>query len=153
MTDDRLQRLLDAEAIREVRSRYCWAYDRNDLNTLLGVFADDAVCVFGPFGTWTGIEEIRAGYSATLEVHQGRTMHAITNPVVRVDGDTAHGEYYLLDFLFGGAGESPLKIIAHYLEDYRRAGDDWLITRSEIRFVWNEDQGYITGEAARPASV
>ncbi|WP_026928456.1 nuclear transport factor 2 family protein [Granulicoccus phenolivorans] len=151
--DPAVQRLLDAEAVRELRHRYCWAYDRTDLAGLVALFTDDAVCVFGPFGQWEGIDQITEGYRDSLATLGGKTMHAITNDVVTVDGDTAHGEFYLLDFTFGAPKENPLKIIAHYLEDYRREGSGWKIARSRINFVWNEDQGHITGEAHKPAAT
>lgn len=152
MTAAQVQALLDREEVRELRSRYGWAYDRADLDGLVDLFTEDAECIFGPYGTWSGKDAIRAGYSETLKNDGGRTMHAITNDVVRVDGDTAHGEYFLIDFFFGAPGENPLKILAHYLEDYRREGDRWLISRCEIQFVWNETQGHIPGEALSPAA-
>ena len=148
MSDDKIQKLFDIEEVRELRSKYGWCYDQNDLDGLVDLFTDDAVCIFGPYGEWNGKDAIRAGYTGTLSEHGGATMHAVTNAVITVDGDTAHGEYYLVDFMFGAAKENPLKILAFYREDYRREAAGWRISRCEITFIWTEEEGAL-GNSAR----
>ena len=46
-----LRNLLDIEKIKELRLRYSYLMDARDLDNLMNVFADGAVCGYGPYGT------------------------------------------------------------------------------------------------------
>ena len=43
-----LRNLLDIEKIKELRLRYSYLMDARDLDNLMNVFADGAVCGYGP---------------------------------------------------------------------------------------------------------
>jgi ketosteroid isomerase-like protein len=138
--------LVAIEEIRQVRHRYSWCYDTGDLEGLVAVFTEDAVCSFGPYGTWTGSAEIRDGFQGSFRDVgvPGVTMHAVTNSLVRVDGDHATGQWFLLDLILGAGDENPLRIVAHYDDEYRRGEDGWRISRTDIRFLWTADTGRVS---------
>jgi hypothetical protein len=135
----------DIAEICDLKYAYAAHLDHARLEALVSLFTEEAVCEFGPYGTWESREAIRAGYGAVLEKNGGplRGIHSVTNPRVQVDGDTASGSWYLLDVFFGGAGENPLKIVGIYHEDYVRTTDGWRISRSQIEFLWTERNGRI----------
>jgi ketosteroid isomerase-like protein len=142
------QELADTEAIRRAKHMYSWYYDSVDLEGLLTLFTDDAVCDFGPYGTWVGIEAIREGYRVNLE-REGEpytTLHAMANQVITLNGDTAHSRCFLLDLVMGAADRNPLQLVAIYDEDFRRVGDSWKISRSRIDFLWNANTGKVGKE-------
>jgi len=140
-----LDDLISMEQIRQLRYTYSWCYDSGDLDGLVAVFTPDAVCGFGPYGTWTGHDEIREGFRESFEATgvPGTTMHAVTNPVIRVDSDHATGKWFLIDLILGPGEQNPLRIVAYYDDDYRREAGQWRIARSDIRFIWTADTGRV----------
>jgi ketosteroid isomerase-like protein len=132
--------------IYELKSSYYWYYDSPDLEALVGLFTDDAVCEFGAYGTWTGIDEIRAGFTENVSASDNNfpSLHAVTNGKIAVDGDSATGQWYLLDTVLTGApGEPSIRVCGVYYERYRREGGRWLIAHSHLKFLWNSDVGRI----------
>lgn len=132
--------------IFETKSAYSWHYDSPDLDALVGLFTDDAVCVFGAYGTWTGIDEIRAGFEENVSAPDNNfpSLHAVTNPMITIDGDTARGKWFLLDHVLTGAGSEPaLRVCGVYDDEYRREEGGWKISRVDLRFIWNSDVGRI----------
>src|SRR5579872_4132884 len=55
-----LRKLLEIERIRKVRVLYTQLMDGREIDALVDLLTEDAVCEFGPFGTWHGRAEIRA---------------------------------------------------------------------------------------------
>ena len=47
-----LRNLLEVEEIKNLRLRYSYFLDARQLDRGKEVFAEDAVCRFGPYGTW-----------------------------------------------------------------------------------------------------
>ncbi len=136
-----LQELLTKETVKEIRIAYCHCFDGQDLDGLVGLFADDAVCEFGPQfgGDWVGKEEIRARFAPYMT---GATplhgvMHAVTNPLIKlIDEETAHGRWYLHD-LRTTEGEDETRILYGIYDDvYKLIDGEWLIHRSRIDFLW-----------------
>jgi hypothetical protein len=143
------QELADIEDIRQAKHYYSWYYDSLDLEGLLGLFTDDAVCDFGPYGTWVGKDAIREGYRVNLarEGDPFSTIHAMANQVVTLAGDgTAHSRCFLLDFVLGAGDENPLRLLGIYDEDFRKEDGRWRISRSRIDFLWSVNGGKVGKE-------
>jgi hypothetical protein len=145
-----IDELLVIEEIRNLRYGYSAFLDSHDLDALLGLFTNDAVCEFGAdFGLWRGKEEIRQGYVAAMK-DIGTTfdaMHVVTNPWIQVTGpDTAHGRWYLLDLLTRqkpvtglatrGGHDNPLLYVGVYEDDYRKVAGAWRICYTKLHFLW-----------------
>lgn len=142
-----IQEAADIVEISQLRSAYSWHYDSSDLESLIDLFTDDAVCNFGPYGIWDGIDAIRAGYAANLTPpdDQFATIHISTNPLIKLNGDTASGRWFILDHILASSG-GPLKMIGAYNDEYRRVNGDWKISRTRLDFFWSADAGRIKGE-------
>ena len=137
--------LLEIETIRRARVRYSYYLDTGDLDGLVALFTDDAVCEFGPFGVWTGKAMIAENYTqvvagAVREKGPFQTLHVNTNHWVElIEADTAVGRLYLVDLLVGGAPDkNPMVWLGAYDEAYRKVDGAWKISRSSLQFMWPE---------------
>jgi len=142
-----LEELLEKEAIKELRVMYSHYFDGKQLDELVDLFTDDAVCEFGPDygGDWVGKAQIRANF-ATFAEREGPpygVLHSVTNPWIRlIDDTTANGRWYLHD-LFTREGEaSPLGLYGIYDDVYKKVDGRWLIDRTRIDFLWPKRQYY-----------
>src|ERR1700760_1630374 len=106
MPDPEVQRLLDNEAVKQLRAR----------------FVDDARAVISS-GTHESADALIASMSERLtgEDH----VHIAAMPIIEVDGDTARG---LWSFNNRGA-------LGHYQEEYRRVDGDWKIAVIEQTWI------------------
>ena len=140
------QNASDWAEIYQLKSAYGWHYDRPDFDALIDLFTDDAVCVFGAYGTWTGKDEIRAGFAENVGAPDNHfpSLHTFANPMILIDGDQATGKWYLMDFVLTGTSTDPvLRVMGVYDEIYRRENGRWRIARMELTFLWNSDVGRI----------
>lgn len=128
----------DAEEIRELKHRYCWCFDDADLDGLVALFTEDAVCELGPFGSWRGIAEIRTGYERQMRSSgvPGGRLHSVTNSTIAVDGDHATGRCYLTDYDTSPGSTAPVRLIASYADEYRRVEGRWRIARMTLQIRW-----------------
>lgn len=132
--------LVDLRRIEQLKYDYCWRYDSGDLDGLVELFTEDAVCELGPFGTWRGRTEIRAGYGALITATgiPGSRRHAPANPLIEVTGDSARGRWYLIDYRTEPDVAQPVRIIATYDDEYQRAGARWQVRRTSLEIQWME---------------
>ncbi|MCJ9720371.1 nuclear transport factor 2 family protein [Agrobacterium sp. SHOUNA12C] len=148
MTDERIQKLLDIEEIRNLRVLYSHYLDSANVQQLGRVFTEDAV-VNVTVGSMRGIEEIRKGLgdAVTLFDRDGKGnypfLHAVTNHWVRITGpDTAEGRCYLIDFETASKPEpNPLLLLGLYSDLYRRVDGEWRISQSRLETVWPQREG------------
>ena len=136
-----VEELIATEEIRRLRVLYSHHYDGADLDALVDLFTDDAVCEFGPRfgGDWVGKEQIRENYASNInrEGNPFEVMHAVANHWIELTGpDTARGRSYLLDLRTKVGAENPLILFGIYDDDYRRVEGQWKISRSRIDFLW-----------------
>ncbi|RMF11309.1 MAG: nuclear transport factor 2 family protein [Alphaproteobacteria bacterium] len=139
-----LRRLLEIEAIRRLRLDYSRAVDLRDIEGVIDMFTDDALCEYGPYGTWSGKETIARNYR---EMFAGEAIdppfssqHLNTNHTVDILSETeARGECYLIDVdTRASPTANPIIWFAHYDEQYRKENGKWLFCRSSLNFFWPE---------------
>ncbi len=139
----RLKKMLEVEAIKELRLNYNFFMDLRDLESLMTVFTENALCEYGPYGSWTGKEEILRNYK---EVFTGdlespfSSFHPNANHRVNlIAHDLAEGQVYLMDFVTHVSPDhNPLHWLALYDEEYRKVEGDWKINRTSLQFFWPE---------------
>ena len=54
-----IDELLAIEEIRNLRLEFSACFDHQDLDALVALFTDDAICDFGSYGVWNGRDTIR----------------------------------------------------------------------------------------------
>jgi hypothetical protein len=141
-----LQYLLDLEEIKQLRYSFSWALETSAPDDLADLFTEDGVVDVGPWGRMEGQAKIRKGYGRAYGGAAPFTaMHAVTNPRIRIDGDTATGAWYLLDCVLGD-DPSPLKVIGIYHDKYRRVDGRWRFTELRLQFLWSAEVGRVTAD-------
>lgn len=145
----RLRTLLDIEDIRKLGLLYSQLQDHAYLDQLADIFTEDALCEFGPYGTWNGRPEIRENYAKVKEANGGSSfsaLHANSHHWIEMTGpDTAVGRRYLLDLMTTRPkDQSPFIWLGLYDEEYRRVDGKWLIARTTLQFLWPEK--HLTGD-------
>lgn len=143
MTDARIQKLLDIEEIRNLRTLYSHHLDSANIDALENVFTEDAV-VEVTVGTMNGLSEIREGLKGAVKQFDRDKkgnypfLHAVTNHwVTIIDADSAEGRCYLIDFETASKPDpNPLLLLGLYTDQYRRVDGRWLISRSRLETVW-----------------
>jgi len=131
--EQRVQRMEDESAIRKMLIEYGAFLDAKDYAAYAGLFAPDGEWV-GGFGSFTGPAAIRQ----MLETNLGKAepgfvnksnFHMLTNPLIEIDGDTAHVTSKYL-FWTKTAANSPQPLLAgRYVDEFVRVGGEWKIKR------------------------
>jgi SnoaL-like domain len=129
-TSDRLD-------IADLLALYSTALDTKQWDLLDEVFTPDAVCDYGSLGNPANRDEIKALIRRTLEPLDF-TQHFIGNVVVKVDGDKAHTDLYLIaqHIRAGAAGGESYMMGARYADDVVRTPEGWRISHREIIRGW-----------------
>jgi hypothetical protein len=137
VTDDVVQRLLDIEAIKQLKARYFRCMDQKRWNEWGEVFARDAVLEVPEANmVTTGRDAIVAGVSSLLE--GARTVHHGHMPEIEVTGsDTARGTWAMFDYVEWAPNADDgarvgLQGFGHYVEEYAREDGEWRIRRSRL---------------------
>lgn len=132
--------LMEIEAIKQVKARYCRLLDTKDWHAWRALFSDDFVSDTSQAGgkVIVGADEFvaftRKGLRSQATVHQ---VHApeieLTSP------STARGVWALEDVVRFGPGVN-LRGYGHYTETYEKVDGRWIITGSTLTRL-REDVG------------
>lgn len=132
---DRLRRLEDLEAIRDLFQTYRRCLDRRDLVGYSELFTED--------GEWRGGSMRAEGgppaILAMLRTHFGEgtpdaDWHVVANPVVEVSGDRARASSTYLVVTRSPTGTPELRLLGQYDDELVRHPDGyWLFARREAR--------------------
>jgi ketosteroid isomerase-like protein len=118
-----VQQLSDRQAIMDCIQRYARGIDRHDVELVQSCYHPDALDDHGFYvGPGQGLAE------AANEMHQGLLSHQhhMTNHVIEIDGDTAHGETYYFVVMRGNTGVTNL-VSGRYIDRFERRDDEWRI--------------------------
>jgi uncharacterized protein (TIGR02246 family) len=130
-----VQRLVDIEAIKQLKARYFRLVDAKDWDAWGQVFAIDAVLEI-PEGDLVhrGRDDIVANVSTVME--SIRTVHHGHMPEIELTGpDTARGVWAMFDYVEWPEQDGRrigIKGYGHYVEEYVREDGEWRIARSRL---------------------
>lgn len=134
-----LRELLDIEKIRKVKLLYSQLMDSRDIDGLAELFAEDAVCEFGPYGTWHGRDQIHTNYREVFKegIPYGG-IHVTTNQWVELTGPTtAVSRTYLIDVVHEpDPRTNPVIWYGLYDESFEKIDGQWKIKRCSLQFLW-----------------
>lgn len=147
MTDPQLQRLIDIEAIKALKAKYCWYCDDPEVYQLFpSLFTDDVVFIEEPL-------DHLEGKPALIEWNERYpelciwSRHYATTPLIEVDGDAATGRWQalLLSEQRLNGEEIMLWATGCYVEQYRRVDGEWLISNLHAsgRWMTSFDDGFV----------
>jgi ketosteroid isomerase-like protein len=130
--EDRLTRLEDIEAIRQLKARYCEICDDNhDPELIVSVFAEDAIWEARGIGHAEGHEAIRTlfrKFQQSISFSQHMTM----NPRIEVNGERATGVWYFFGPFTMRKGNRAVWQAARYHEEYVKQAGDWKISHLKV---------------------
>lgn len=117
MTDDDL---LEEVRVRRVLERYCRFLDDGNVAGVMELFQQS--CTFEMMGrTFNGKDELAAVWEGVTPTTRPTTMHALSNPIITIDGDRATSMSNWTMFDRGGEGGATRVVLAgHYHDDLRR---------------------------------
>jgi hypothetical protein len=125
--EERLRNMEDVQAIAELKAAYCnaadggWNRGTHDGAAVAALFVEDGVFAT-PDGASKGHAAIRERFDG-LRQASPLAFHRITNPIIRVDGDSATGEWHLLAMISLSGRE--LFIGGIYNDEFVRAPRGW----------------------------
>jgi len=132
---DQVQRLLDVEAIKQLKATYFRTLDTKDWDGFGAVFASDALLEvpeadMAVRGRDAIVAAVREPLTGTRTVHHGHM------PEIEVTGDgTATGTWAMADYVEWPAtagGRVGIQGYGHYHEEYVREEGRWRIARSRL---------------------
>ena len=145
--EDRIRRLEDIEAIKQLKARYCDVCDDMHNPERIGsLFAEDGIWESPDFGQAHGPAEIRKlfeGFRDTFSFSQ----HNIMNPIIEVDGERATGVWYIMGPWTQSADDRAIWMTARYDDDYVKIGGEWKYQhlRARVRMVSDRAASKETG--------
>ncbi len=143
----RLQRLEDAEAIRNLKAEYAALCDNQyDADGIAAMFTADAIWESPSLGRFEGREAIRGFFQRASGIFSF-AIHYSLNGHIEIDGDTAHARWYLFMPCTVAEGNRPMWRAGIDHETYVRVGDRWMFShkRSEPLLNVNYAGGWSSG--------
>jgi hypothetical protein len=143
-----VQVLLDREAIRALPNLYCHHVWRNDVEALVGLFAEDGVFDEPNLGRIVGRDALREVYRRALGALSPKPY--IHNHVVTLEGrDRASGACYL-DLRVPSRPEAG-PIAGYYDDRYVKENGRWLFAERKVTLL-TELKGALAEDFARAAT-
>ncbi len=128
----RVQKLEDIEEIKRLKFKYCNLVDAGFLADELGaLFTQDGTWEAGePWGSFEGREAIIEFFRAQQAV-VNFSVHALSNPEIDLDGDTAKGRWRTLVPATLNLEEGSVAhwMFCDYTDEYQKVGGCWLFSR------------------------
>lgn len=90
---DRLSRIEDLQAIRDVIAEVNWVADHNQIDRVLDHLVEDVVLDVGEFGLYRGKAAVGDFYNRMMATFALR-IHNISNQIIELDGTRAHSKCY-----------------------------------------------------------
>lgn len=127
-------RVDDYEALRALGQRYARGADARDLDALAALFHPDVV-IDGTRGRQT-LPEWLDGMRAPSPFPV--SMHVLGDPLIELDGDTAHLDTYAVVYQVGdaAAGQGDLTLGMRYVDTAVRHDGRWVIQARKVTTLW-----------------
>ena len=116
--EKRITHIEDLEAIKQLKARYCEICDDNhNPERITSVFATDGIWEGRGIANAKGHDEIRKLFERFQKM-MSFSQHNVMNPIIEVDGDTAHGTWYFLGLFTFHENNQAKWQTTRYHEDY-----------------------------------
>ena len=134
--DPALQALLDRQAIDDLVNAYCNASDRHDHEKMRALYHEDAVDDHGGFYKGLAMEFIDK--LPEIQAPMRILHHNITTRNIKLDGDYAEGELYVLAFhqVETEDGLLDLMIGGRYFDKYEKREGVWKYIERAVVADW-----------------
>lgn len=131
--EERITRLEDIEAIKQLKARYAEICDdMHNPERIAGVFAEDAIWESPDFGKATGHAEIRELFRGFQKMFKF-SQHNMMNPIIEVNGQRATGVWYIMGpWTYTETGEQKWFAL-RYDDDYVKLNGQWKYAHLRVR--------------------
>lgn len=134
--EQQLDELLDKQAIHELLNAYCNAADRHDFDKMRALYHEDAIDDHGHFANGPAMDFIDK--LPAIQAGMAILHHNLTTVNLKLDGDRAEGEVYILAFhkvKDDGEGFDVL-IGGRYFDKYEKRNGVWKFSHRAIVADW-----------------
>ena len=150
--EERLARLEDVEAIKNLKARYAYYCDHGyDADGMASLFVEDSLWTSNSFGTYHGRDAIHE-FQSKISSEILWALHFMICPVVNIsaDGQTASGSWYLIEFATmtrpsGDDLKDAVVMTAVYNDTFVREDGEWRFKTVSVEFhqVSDLDKGWV----------
>jgi 3-phenylpropionate/cinnamic acid dioxygenase small subunit len=135
VSDQRISQLEDSQAAVDILYRYATGIDRRDWSLLRSCFTDMCELDYGDIGKWSTGDEVTKAMS-DFQHNYMRSLHQISNPVVKISGDRASASSYVHVISVPVKEPDRLEEGFGYFDDKLvRSGDVWRIAERTFTMV------------------
>lgn len=134
--DQRIDELLDRQAILDLVHDYCNAADRHDVDKMRLLYHEDAIDDHGHFAK--GPAKDFLDKLPQIQAPMRILHHNVTTTNIRIDGDYAEGEIYIIAFhqVQEGDGRYDLLVGGRYFDKYEKRDGIWKFSYRAIVADW-----------------
>ena len=131
-----LQALLDKQAITELVNTYCNAADRHDHDKMRALYHDDAIDDHGAFFKGLAMEFIDK--LPEIQAPMAILQHNVTTVNIKLEGDYAEGEIYVLAFHQVRTEDGPVDMLigGRYFDRYEKRNGEWKFSHRAVVADW-----------------
>jgi len=127
--EERITRLEDIEAVRQLQARYQRCLDTRDFDGIADCFTDDVVSSYGNGSmSYNGKEEVMKFLCSVMELNMPSTHLIHGGEIDILNHSHAKACWYLEDYLLHQKYKMKLHGAAIYHVEYRKDGDCWKIS-------------------------
>jgi len=134
--DQRLQELLDKQALMDLIHAYCNAADRHDHAKMRALYHEDAIDEHGHFAKGPAMDFI----DKLPEIQKPMAIlhHNVTTVNLKLDGERAEGEVYIIAFhqVERDGGRFDVLIGGRYFDKYEKRDGVWKFSHRSIVADW-----------------
>lgn len=141
-----LRELADKQALAELVLRYARIVDRKDFGLLVPLYHAEATHDHGAM--FSGSVSALVAWLAQSMVNMD-TQHLVANKLFVLDGDTARGEIYTVNFHHFADRDIHYIAGGRYLDDYVRVDNQWMFMRRTRVIDWSEERPAKRGQVAQ----
>ena len=137
-----LEDLIDIEAIKRVKYKYLRCLDQKLWDEMAEVFTEDAVAGYsGGKYSFDGRDAIIDFLVRSMGAETFHSSHRVHHPEIDLGGDdTAVGTWAMDDVVVMTDWNLTVRGAAFYVDEYRKVGDDWKISRTGYKRSYEEIQ-------------
>lgn len=134
--DPKLQDLLDKQELTDLVYAYCNASDRHDHDKLRQLYHEDAIDDHGGF--FKGLAMAFIDRLPEIQAPMEILHHNVTNINLKVDGDYAEGEIYVLAFHRIRTEGEPMDLLigGRYFDKYEKRDGVWKYLERAVVADW-----------------
>jgi ketosteroid isomerase-like protein len=130
---ERIDRLEQIEALKQLKYRYCAAVDANyDADAIAAMFTEEGVWDGGDLGYFSGRNAIHKSFQEPNALVQWM-CHTVVNPIIDVTGNRARCQWYMWLPKITIEGSSRTFQGGTHIDLCRRVDGEWLFEHMQVR--------------------